>query len=100
MAAWEVATKPDQRATRSRRSPDGAVNPKAGPVPAPTSAAAARDYSAGPHLAAGAPADAVEAVDAEMFRQALGNHPAGVAIITLRGPSGPGGLTVTSFSSA
>jgi flavin reductase (DIM6/NTAB) family NADH-FMN oxidoreductase RutF len=47
-----------------------------------------------------APADAVEAVDAEMFRQALGHHPAGVAIVTLRGPSGPGGLTVTSFSSA
>jgi flavin reductase (DIM6/NTAB) family NADH-FMN oxidoreductase RutF len=70
-------------------------------VPSPTSAATARQYSAaGSHLAAVAPADAVEAVDAEMFRQALGNHPAGVAIVTLRGPSGPAGLTVTSFSSA
>jgi flavin reductase (DIM6/NTAB) family NADH-FMN oxidoreductase RutF len=36
-------------------------------------------------------------VDAEQFRQALGQHPAGVAIITLAGPAG---LTVTSFSSA
>ncbi len=32
-----------------------------------------------------------------MFRQALARHPAGVAIVTLRGPAG---LTVTSFSSA
>ena len=36
-------------------------------------------------------------VDAEVFRQALARHPAGVAIVTLRGPAG---LTVTSFSSA
>ena len=35
-------------------------------------------------------------VDAAVFRQALARHPAGVAIVTLRGP----GLTVTSFSSA
>jgi flavin reductase (DIM6/NTAB) family NADH-FMN oxidoreductase RutF len=46
------------------------------------------------------PAGAVEAVDAEMFRQALGRHPAGVAIITLATAGGPAGLTVTSFSSA
>lgn len=36
-------------------------------------------------------------VDAAVFRQALARHPAGVAIVTLRGPAG---LTVTSFSSA
>jgi flavin reductase (DIM6/NTAB) family NADH-FMN oxidoreductase RutF len=36
-------------------------------------------------------------VDADQFRQALGLHPAGVAIVTLAGPAG---LTVTSFSSA
>ena len=36
-------------------------------------------------------------VDAQVFRQALARHPAGVAIVTLRGPAG---LTVTSFSSA
>jgi flavin reductase (DIM6/NTAB) family NADH-FMN oxidoreductase RutF len=36
-------------------------------------------------------------VDAEIFRQALARHPAGVAIVTLAGPAG---LTVTSFSSA
>jgi flavin reductase (DIM6/NTAB) family NADH-FMN oxidoreductase RutF len=38
-----------------------------------------------------------DAVDADTFRQALSRHPAGVAIVTLRGPAG---LTVTSFSSA
>ena len=31
---------------------------------------------------------------------ALARHPAGVVIVTLSGPSGPGGLTVTSFASA
>jgi flavin reductase (DIM6/NTAB) family NADH-FMN oxidoreductase RutF len=40
------------------------------------------------------------AVDAGIFRQALARHASGVAIVTLRGPAGPGGLTVTSFSSA
>jgi flavin reductase (DIM6/NTAB) family NADH-FMN oxidoreductase RutF len=40
---------------------------------------------------------ALPIVDAEVFRQALSRHPAGVAIVTLRGPAG---LTVTSFSSA
>src|SRR5215470_17500098 len=38
-----------------------------------------------------------DAVDADTFRQALSRHPAGVAVVTLRGPAG---LTVTSFSSA
>lgn len=37
------------------------------------------------------------AIDADAFREALSRHPAGVAIVTLRGPAG---LTVTSFSSA
>lgn len=47
------------------------------------------------------PADArLSAVDADVFRQALSRHAAGVAIVTLRGHDGPGGLTVTSFSSA
>lgn len=36
-------------------------------------------------------------VDPDTFRQALSRHPAGVAVVTLRGPAG---LTVTSFSSA
>jgi flavin reductase (DIM6/NTAB) family NADH-FMN oxidoreductase RutF len=36
-------------------------------------------------------------VKADAFRRALSRHPAGVAIVTLRGPAG---LTVTSFSSA
>jgi flavin reductase (DIM6/NTAB) family NADH-FMN oxidoreductase RutF len=39
-------------------------------------------------------------VSAETFRQTLARHPAGVAIVTLAGPGGPAGLTVTSFSSA
>jgi flavin reductase (DIM6/NTAB) family NADH-FMN oxidoreductase RutF len=39
-------------------------------------------------------------IDASEFRQAMARHPAGVAIITLRGRAGPAGLTVTSFSSA
>jgi flavin reductase (DIM6/NTAB) family NADH-FMN oxidoreductase RutF len=40
---------------------------------------------------------ALPKVDAEIFRQALARHPAGVVIVTLAGPAG---LTVTSFSSA
>jgi flavin reductase (DIM6/NTAB) family NADH-FMN oxidoreductase RutF len=40
------------------------------------------------------------ALSAELFRQAMSRHAAGVVIVTLAGPSGPGGLTVTSFSSA
>jgi flavin reductase (DIM6/NTAB) family NADH-FMN oxidoreductase RutF len=47
---------------------------------------------------AGGPARRV--IDTEMFRLALARHPAGVVIVTLSGPSGPGGLTVTSFASA
>jgi len=39
-------------------------------------------------------------VAADLFRQALGRHAAGVVIVTLRGADGPAGLTVTSFSSA
>jgi hypothetical protein len=44
-----------------------------------------------------APARDAQPIDAGQFRQALGRHPAGVAIVTLAGPAG---LTVTSFSSA
>ena len=40
---------------------------------------------------------APEAVGADAFRHALSRHPAGVAVVTFRGPAG---LTVTSFSSA
>jgi flavin reductase (DIM6/NTAB) family NADH-FMN oxidoreductase RutF len=40
---------------------------------------------------------AIPAVDTVTFRRALSRHPAGVVIVTLRGPAG---LTVTSFSSA
>ena len=40
------------------------------------------------------------AVDADLFRQALATHAAGVAIVTVCGDAGPAGLTVTSFSSA
>lgn len=36
-------------------------------------------------------------VDTVTFRRALARHPAGVVVVTLRGPAG---LTVTSFSSA
>jgi flavin reductase (DIM6/NTAB) family NADH-FMN oxidoreductase RutF len=43
---------------------------------------------------------AQSAIAAAEFRRALGRHAAGVAIVTLRGPAGPAGLTVTSFSSA
>jgi flavin reductase (DIM6/NTAB) family NADH-FMN oxidoreductase RutF len=46
---------------------------------------------------ASAGARSLPIVDAGVFRQALSRHPAGVAIVTLRGPAG---LTVTSFSSA
>jgi len=55
--------------------------------------AATRWAASAPHLA---PVPA-QTVDAGEFRQALGRHPAGVAIVTLAGPAG---LTVTSFSSA
>jgi flavin reductase (DIM6/NTAB) family NADH-FMN oxidoreductase RutF len=55
--------------------------------------AATRRAASAPHLA---PVVA-RTIDAGEFRQALGRHPAGVAIITLAGPAG---LTVTSFSSA
>ena len=48
-----------------------------------------------PSAAAGA--RSLPLVNAAVFRQALSRHPAGVAIVTLRGPAG---LTVTSFSSA
>jgi flavin reductase (DIM6/NTAB) family NADH-FMN oxidoreductase RutF len=44
--------------------------------------------------------DARTSIAAADFRRALGRHAAGVAIVTLRGPAGPAGLTVTSFSSA
>jgi len=37
---------------------------------------------------------------AATFRRALARHAAGVAVVTVRGPSGPVGLTVTSFTSA
>jgi flavin reductase (DIM6/NTAB) family NADH-FMN oxidoreductase RutF len=40
------------------------------------------------------------ATNADAFRRALARHPAGVTIVTLRGRSGPLGLTVTSFTSA
>jgi flavin reductase (DIM6/NTAB) family NADH-FMN oxidoreductase RutF len=40
---------------------------------------------------------AAHTADADTFRRALSRHAAGVVIVTLRGP---GGLTVTSFSSA
>jgi flavin reductase (DIM6/NTAB) family NADH-FMN oxidoreductase RutF len=50
-----------------------------------------------PHLTPVRPAGIAGPVDAGQFRLALGQHPAGVAIITLAGPAG---LTVTSFSSA
>jgi flavin reductase (DIM6/NTAB) family NADH-FMN oxidoreductase RutF len=43
---------------------------------------------------------ATAAASADEFRRAMGRHPAGVVIVTVAGPSGPGGLTVTSFSSA
>lgn len=39
-------------------------------------------------------------VTAEAFRAALARHPAGVAIVTVRGSAGPAGVTVTSFGSA
>jgi flavin reductase (DIM6/NTAB) family NADH-FMN oxidoreductase RutF len=58
-------------------------------VPAPAVPGSAVPACAGP--------GALPIVDAEVFRQALSRHPAGVAIVTLRGPAG---LTVTSFSSA
>jgi flavin reductase (DIM6/NTAB) family NADH-FMN oxidoreductase RutF len=48
-------------------------------------------------VTAGADSLDPSAIDADTFRQALSRHPAGVAIVTLRGPAG---LTVTSFSSA
>ena len=41
-----------------------------------------------------------QALSAELFRQAMSRHAAGVVIVTLASRSGPGGLTVTSFSSA
>jgi flavin reductase (DIM6/NTAB) family NADH-FMN oxidoreductase RutF len=49
--------------------------------------------------------DAAEAgtepmLDAEDFKAAFRNHPAGVAVITAEGPDGPVALTATSVSSA
>jgi flavin reductase (DIM6/NTAB) family NADH-FMN oxidoreductase RutF len=55
----------------------------------------ARRHSSTLPLPAGDPVP--DSVDPDTFRQALSRHPAGVAIVTLRGPAG---LTVTSFSSA
>ena len=63
-------------------------------VPAPAVPAPA---GPGPAVTASAGVWSLPIVDAEVFRQALSRHPAGVAIVTLRGPAG---LTVTSFSSA
>jgi flavin reductase (DIM6/NTAB) family NADH-FMN oxidoreductase RutF len=40
------------------------------------------------------------ALSTDVFRRAMGRHPAGVVIVTVAGPEGPAGLTVTSFSSA
>ena len=48
-------------------------------------------------MSASGDACSLPTVNAQVFRQALARHPAGVAIVTLRGPAG---LTVTSFSSA
>jgi flavin reductase (DIM6/NTAB) family NADH-FMN oxidoreductase RutF len=61
-------------------------------IPPPTSTASPAAATA---LNAGG-----NALSAELFRQAMSRHAAGVVIVTLAGPSGPGGLTVTSFSSA
>jgi len=52
-----------------------------------------------PSTSAASPA-AGTALSADLFRQAMGRHAAGVVIVTLTGRSGPSGLTVTSFSSA
>ena len=38
-------------------------------------------------------------LSAETFRAAFRNHPAGVAVITTRGPEGPVGMTVSSVTS-
>jgi flavin reductase (DIM6/NTAB) family NADH-FMN oxidoreductase RutF len=75
-------------------------------IPPPTStaspAAAAALNAGGNALTAGGEALSAggSALSAELFRQAMSRHAAGVVIVTLAGPSGPGGLTVTSFSSA
>lgn len=47
------------------------------------------------------PADHLENLDhvGEAFKAAFAHHPAGVAIITARGPDGPVGLTASSVSS-
>ncbi|MET0553374.1 MAG: flavin reductase family protein [Vicinamibacteria bacterium] len=42
---------------------------------------------------------APSAVDAQAFRQALGQFASGVTVVTTEGPDGPLGLTVTAFSS-
>jgi len=75
-------------------------------IPPPTStaspAAATALNAGGNALSAGGNALSAggNALSAELFRQAMSRHAAGVVIVTLAGPSGPGGLTVTSFSSA
>jgi hypothetical protein len=75
-------------------------------IPPPTSTASpatAAALSAGGHAPSAdgnAPSAGGNALGAELFRQAMSRHAAGVVIVTLAGPSGPSGLTVTSFSSA
>ena len=73
--------------------------PSASAVPASCVPASARPAFRVPAsaLPASSGARSLPIVDAQVFRQALARHPAGVAIVTLRGPAG---LTVTSFSSA
>lgn len=41
----------------------------------------------------------VTGVPPERFRRAMGAHAAGVVVVTVRGPQGPAGMTVTSFTS-
>jgi flavin reductase (DIM6/NTAB) family NADH-FMN oxidoreductase RutF len=76
-------------------------DPKAGSVtiPPPMSTASA---GTGPALNCDGNALNADgnALSPDVFRRAMGRHPAGVVIVTVAGPSGPGGLTVTSFSSA
>src|ERR1044071_9519773 len=93
MAAWSTGSRPRCPAARPRTGV--ADDKKAGHVSASGRADAVWTTRA-PHLTPVRPA-ARPAVDAGQFRQALGRHPAGVAIVTLAGPAG---LTVTSFSSA
>ena len=88
----EGAPPPGGIPVRTAEEPRPGVLPRPG-VPAERAATGVADLEV--------PADHLPALDhvGEAFKAAFAHHPAGVAIITARGPEGPVGLTASSVSS-